>query len=745
MCGIAGVLKRKGTTLGLEIKPILQTMGNQIAYRGPDDEQILIDDPIGIIFRRLSIIDIDGGRQPMHNEDGSIVLMVNGEIYNHLDLRCKLKTKHVFKTRSDSEIILHLYEEYGLDFLQMLNGMFAIMLWDKNKKRLILARDRLGIKPLYYNINKERIIFGSEIKAILAYPDCPREYDWTSALSYRYYHASPEIQLHSFFKDIHYLPGGSALVYDYNKDKPRIETWWQVKPLSKEEYAEDSRNSKEIIEGYLEILKDSVRLRLMSDVEAGIFLSGGIDSVTIACLSSHYQKLHTFSHLNMSTFKNGDAKGAHITSREFGLPNHQVFHSPFDHERYTAEDWKRLLWLTETHLCYAEQLFKFQLHKYAKATRPELKVMLLGQGSDEFNGGYSTEIIKESQMEVTNNTTWLNLLFALKSSERRAIGNHSNACIAEHGNYIRREFLASFNKQHVYEHPWHYHIDRYRQSLQHYNLWHEDRTAAGNHIENRVPFLDHRLVEYCVKIPPSKYSTLFWKKQILYEAVKGAIPEYVRTKPKQPFFYGDHLHYVSRMMYKILTDDNNALISDAFGNGSHTVVDRKEIDIAVARIPKLPDGYEHDHVQHIFQLINMGLLEKTAKEVGYPVNPDTLGPELSSIKISDWETEEETLALKLMGQSNNFDMDRIISLAPHTFLMKTEKGFNKPDEVFIVTGDTIKTRLSEKTNKPWLSVLRKIDGRKTLRTIINEQNVSEAEIRVDLKNGIDNNIVYFKE
>jgi hypothetical protein len=216
-------------------------------------------------------------------------------------------------------------------------------------------------------------------------------------------------------------------------------------------------------------------------------------------------------------------------------------------------------------------------------------------------------------------------------------------------------------------------------------------------------------------------------------------------RPKQPFFYGDHQQYVSRMMYKILTDDNNALISDAFGNGSHTVIDRKEIDIAVARIPKLPNGYEQNYVQQIFQFVNMGLLEQMAKEVGYPVNPDTLGPNLSSIKISDWETEEETLALKLMGPSNNFDPDKIISLASHTFLMKPEKGFNKPDEVFIVTGDTIKTRLSEKTNKPWLAVLRKIDGRKTLRTIINEQTISEAEIRVDLKYGIDNNIVYFKE
>lgn len=743
MCGIAGILKRKGPYPGKEIVPVLRAMGKQIAYRGPDDEQLLIEGPLGVIFRRLSIIDLESGRQPICNEDGSLVLMVNGEIYNHLDLRRELKDNHVFKTKSDSEIILHLYEEKGMDFLQELNGMFALMLWDKKKERLILTRDRLGIKPLYYNINKERIIFGSEIKALLAYPDCPREYDWTGALSYRRFFAYPDVPIQSFFKDIECLPGGSVLIYDCKEDKTTIDAWWRLMPLSKEEFAQDSRTNKEITEGYLDILKDSVEMRLMSDVEVGIFLSGGIDSATITCLSSAHKKLHTFSHLNMSTFKNGDARGAHITAHELGLVNHQVFHPHQDHFRYTTEDWSNLLWLTETHLCYAEQLFKFQLHKYAKAMRPNLKVMLLGQGSDEFNGGYSLDIIQNAQMGVDANTSWLNLIFALKKLERQSLGFQSNAFVAGHGDFIKREFMASFSNTHLYEHPWFFHIDVSRKGLQQYNLWHEDRTAAGNNIENRVPFLDHRLVEYCVAIPPSKYSSLFWKKQILSDAVKGLIPEYVRTRPKQGFFYGDYLHHVSRMMYKILTQDGRALIDHAFGKDSHPIIDRKEIDVAIARIPKLPDGF--NQVEYIFNLVNMGLLEKMAKEPGRRVHSETLGPDISSIRISDWEEEEKSIALKIMGPETSIDLERIISFAANTFLMKPDHSFNKPDEVYIVLRDAIKIRLSEKINKPWLAVLRKIDGRKTLQQIIIDENIPEAEIREDLKKGINEKVVYFKD
>lgn len=743
MCGIAGILKRKTTLHQLEAKPILNAMGDQIAHRGPDDKENLIQGPLGVTFRRLSIVDVQGGKQPIWNEDGSIALLVNGEIYNYLELKKTLKDKHLFRTNSDSEIIIHLYEEMGLDFLQQLNGMFALMLWDKRKNQLILARDRLGIKPLYYNINKDRLIFASEIKALLAYPDCPREYDWEEALAYRRIYASPSNSLQSFFKEIEYLPGGSLLIFDCNENKCRVETWWKLAPLSQDEYAEDCRSDEDIIQGYYELLNDSVQKRLMSDVEVGIFLSGGIDSSAITYLSSQTKKLHTFTHLNMSTLKNGDSKGAHIMAKALGLPNHQIYLLPTEDRKCTAEDWKYLLWLTETHLCYAEQLLKYQLHQYAKTTRPDLKVILLGQGSDEFNGGYSIEMIKLAGLNVSDNYCWLDHTLALNALEKKALRWQGNAAIADHGDFLNREFTATINKKQLYDLAWFYNIDMNRQSLQHYNLWHEDRTAAGNHIENRVPFLDHRLVEYCVNIPPSKHSSLFWKKNILSKAMKGRIPESIRTRPKQPFFCGANESHISQMMYEILTHDNNALISEVFSEGDHPVLDRLEINIAVSTIPYLKNMNEN--VPYLFQLINMGLLDKMAKDAGRQINSANLGSELSSIEIQDWEKEKKEIELKLTRPITEINMDDIISFTSGVFLMKPDQNQHvnneNHDEIYIVFENTIISRLSEQHDKQWLLVLRNIDGRKTLKQILKKSSLSKTEIRFDLEKSLKSKIV----
>jgi asparagine synthase (glutamine-hydrolysing) len=541
MCGLAGILKKNGN-LGSEIEPILRTMGNQIAYRGPDDEQIFINGSFGGVFRRLSIVDVAGGRQPLFNEDNSLMLMVNGEIYNHRDLKSRLKEPHQFRTQSDCEIILPLYEEKGEDFLNDLNGMFALVLWDKRKQRLILARDRLGIKPLYYTDSKQRLLFGSEIKALLAHPDCPREFDWVEALSHQHQQMYPDDCLPSFFKDIHYLPAGSLLIADMPANNITVKRYWRLTPLSDEEYALDTRTEQEMIAGYGELLADSVKLRLMADVEVGLFLSGGIDSVSVAALASRHQKLHTFSVLSQSTFQNGDARAGHLAAKHLGMPNHQLLYSWHDNP-FTPEHWKALLWLCETPLCNAEHLYKYHLHRYAKHLRPALKVILLGQGSDEFNGGYSVDYVKDYRPDLNEEErNWSAFINIFGDFEKDALIGRANANLAQYGGVLTKGFLASCSRQTHYQNPWLYYVNMYLQNLQMYNLWHEDRTAAGNSIENRVPFLDHRLVEYTMKIPPQKYEALFWDKAILRQAMKEQLPPELSQRPKCPLWRRCSLH-----------------------------------------------------------------------------------------------------------------------------------------------------------------------------------------------------------
>jgi asparagine synthase (glutamine-hydrolysing) len=744
MCGLAGLLLKNGY-LGSEIEPILQTMGQQIAHRGPDDEQIFINGSLGAVFRRLSIVDVVGGRQPLFNEDHSLMLMVNGEIYNHRDLKSRLKQPHQFRTQSDCEIILHLYEEKGEDFVNDLNGMFTLVLWDQNLQRLILARDRLGIKPLYYTESNQRLLFGSEIKALLAYPDCPRELNWVEALSYQPQRIFSDDYLPSFFKNINYLPAGHLLIADQPTNRITVKRYWRLTPLSEEEYASDTRSEQEIIAGYGELLADSVKLRLMADVEVGLFLSGGIDSVSVATLAARHQQLHTFSVLSQSTFQNGDAQAGHLAAKYLDIPNHQILYSWHDNP-FTQAHWKALLWLCETPLCNAEHLYKYHLHRYAKHLRPALKVILLGQGSDEFNGGYSVNYVKTYRSDLTEEErNWSAFIEIFSDFEKDALIAKANADLAQYGGVLTKDFLASCSGQTYYRHPWFYHVNKHLQSLQIYNLWHEDRTAAGNSIENRVPFLDHRLVEYLMKIPPQKYEALFWDKAILRQAMKHQMPPELNQRPKCPFFYGEDIRYTRRMMFNLLTADDNALIREAFGEekgATHPVFDRLAIERLINNIPEEPD---YNLLESLLPLVNMGLLAKMAQA---PINQNQYHVEsialLPEITIDDWEEQADSLALQLAIRREKAELlDRIVALTPGTQLLKIDQTSSDSACSYISINDQIEYELPEAEMKDWLAVLRRIDGQHSINEILSELEMPVSKIRKHLEEALDYGILYF--
>ncbi|MEO0295713.1 MAG: asparagine synthase (glutamine-hydrolyzing), partial [candidate division WOR-3 bacterium] len=267
MCGICGILNKKEEKINFEI---LKKMNETLKRRGPDDEGFYIEDNIGLAMRRLSIIDLEGGKQPIFNEDKSICVIFNGEIYNFVELREELiKKGHFFKTKSDTEVIVHLYEEKGENFPEYLNGMFAIALWDKRKKKLILTRDIAGEKPLYYGDFNDFFIFASELKAILANPLIKREIDLKVLNLYftLEYVPSP----YSIIKNIKKLKPGHTLIYENEKIK--------IKPYFK--FEKKKIEKKDLLDYLDEIISDSVKIRLRSDVPLGIFLSGGIDSSTV--------------------------------------------------------------------------------------------------------------------------------------------------------------------------------------------------------------------------------------------------------------------------------------------------------------------------------------------------------------------------------------------------------------------------------------------------------------------------------
>ncbi len=286
MCGITGMIYRD---LQRPVAPeTLQRMCDVLAHRGPDDDGQLIDGHVGLGMRRLSVMDMDNGRQPIANEDGRIWVVFNGEMYNYLDVRKHLERQgHVFATQTDTETIVHAYEAYGESCAEVFNGMFAFAVWDAHQQRLILARDRLGIKPLYYYEDGERLIFGSELKAILAHPEVPRQLDFEALDSFLTCEYIPAPL--SIFQGIRKLSPGHVFVWDAKGS--RLQPYWRLerRPLDVPE--------AELGEALYDLLQDAVRLRLMSDVPLGAFLSGGVDSSAIVALMSDLvdQPVKTFS------------------------------------------------------------------------------------------------------------------------------------------------------------------------------------------------------------------------------------------------------------------------------------------------------------------------------------------------------------------------------------------------------------------------------------------------------------------
>lgn len=317
MCGICGFT-------GPRNEGVLQRMADVIVHRGPDDDGFYSDGNISLGMRRLSIIDVESGKQPIHNEDNSLHVVFNGEIYNYPELRHELKSRgHQFYTdHSDTEAIVHLYEDHGLDFPDYLNGMFAIALWDARAEKLMLIRDRMGVKPLYYTVVGGQLIFGSEIKAILTHPAYSREIN--SEAIYHYFTFKHVPAPLTAFKGIRALLPGQMLIWE--RGNYVLKTWWKIR------FDEQAgRDEREVQARIVELLDDATRIRMRSDVPFGAYLSGGVDSSSVVALMSRYsdQPIKTFCLGYEDELKNKEADLFHArrVAQQYGTDHHEYIMS----------------------------------------------------------------------------------------------------------------------------------------------------------------------------------------------------------------------------------------------------------------------------------------------------------------------------------------------------------------------------------------------------------------------------------
>ncbi len=519
MCGIAGVIGRPGDVVDAAD---VHRMCQAIIHRGPDDEGIYAQGPVGLGMRRLSIIDLAGGKQPIHNEDGTIWVVFNGEIYNFHELRRELEARgHQFYTHSDTEVIVHLYEEMGADCVKKLRGMFALALYDLTRNTLLLARDRLGKKPLHYALHHGKLLFGSEIKAILALHPELAEVDAEAILQYLYFSYIPDPR--SAFRQIRKLPAGHLL--EYRNGEIKLRQYWDLPeygthaPIGEEEcLAEMERR-----------LQEAVRIRLISDVPLGALLSGGVDSSIVVALMARASSkpVRTFS-IGFRAEQFNESEYARMVAQRFGTDHHELVLEP------DIEDTLQYLsGMMEEPFGDSSMLPTYYVCRMA---RREVTVALSGDGGDELFAGYDRYLVAMERRKFDPFHRYVGPLYRDRIHGLLPAGTLGknlawNASLNERDRYLdsvsflpalhrerhlfAREFLESarclpdplHEWQHIYDDaPAHDRLSRllYLDTKTYLNgdiLTKVDRMSMATSLEVRVPMLDHEFVEWVTGLP----------------------------------------------------------------------------------------------------------------------------------------------------------------------------------------------------------------------------------------------------
>jgi asparagine synthase (glutamine-hydrolysing) len=551
MCGICGFT-------GGPDNAVLHRMTRTIMHRGPDEDGFYSDDKVSLGMRRLSIIDVATGHQPVHNENRTIWVVFNGEIYNYTELRSDLeKNGHLFYTHhSDTEVIVHLYEQYGLDFPHKINGMFAIALWESSNQKLILIRDRMGVKPLFYSVVNGQLIFGSEIKAILAHSNCKKEMDYEGI--YHYFSLKNIPAPFTAFKNIQVVLPGESI--KYSSSKISKEKWWTVKFEENENIAE-SDAERQIVT----LLEDATRLRMRSDVPFGAYLSGGVDSSSIVALMTRYSNIpiKTFALGYEDDLKNKEADlfYARLVSKAYKTEHYEYIMSA----KELADDIEKVIYSFDQP--FSGTISTFFL---SKLIAKHVKVALSGDGADELFGSYLSHrtarpiyfyrLLREKAIaeKLTGDeklllapcdlnfledlyirsggdeASWRYCLCQISDSEKRLLLSEDftrNIVGARTLQLIRNNFISLTAKDplnRILEVEW-------NTQLPDQVLAFIDFLSMAHSVEVRSPFLDYRLVEFAATIPGNLKIKRGSVKDILKHAVAPLLPEGIVARPKEGF------------------------------------------------------------------------------------------------------------------------------------------------------------------------------------------------------------------
>jgi len=613
MCGIFGLFATDGSWL--VPRELLDTMADTLFHRGPDGSGVFTDGPLGLGMRRLSIIDLETGDQPLCNEDGTIWVVFNGEIYNYRELREELLAKgHLFKTASDTEVLVHLYEEHGEECAEPLRGMFSFAIWDSSKRSLFLARDRLGIKPLYYAQTPRGFVFGSELKALLRSPWVQRGVDRNALTAYLQYGYVPDPL--SILQGVAKLPPAHTLLVQAGRAaSPR--PYWNPTAFFRTPAADLSEEDAAAL--LWESLNDAVRCHLVSDVPLGAFLSGGVDSTAVVAIMARRlgSPVKTFS-VGFREHGYNELPYARQVAEWFGTEHHELLVEPDDLS--ILED---VLSGFDEPFADASAIPTFLVSRLA---RQHVKVVLSGDGGDELFAGYDRYVVDHRRRllgllgdaglaaplrglgtVLPEGTPGKNYLYnlslprirryldAISVFPARALQSLLETPIPLDGEAPGQSFAMATDLDPL-------------SRLQDFDLrtylpgdilTKLDRMSMANSLEARVPLLDHRLVEFACRLPSKFRFRSGETKYLLKKVLKGRVPDHVLTRPKQSFGVPLEIWFSLHLpkFFRDLLEDARRL---------------SEIGIRPDAVRTLIDLYERSHrSDHCHRLWTLAVLDRS--------------------------------------------------------------------------------------------------------------------------------------
>lgn len=565
MCGICGFA-------GFNDPPLLEAMTERLRHRGPDDDGFHRTPDVGLGCRRLSIIDLAGGHMPIYNEDRSIVVIQNGEIFNYKELQETLRKRgHTLASQSDTEVLVHLYEEYGADFCKELNGDFAIAVWDEPQKRLLLCRDRMGVHPLYYAQSGSEIAFASELKSLLCWSKIDRTLDPAAIDAYLALRYVPG--QNTFFKNIHRLSPGCTL--SFQKGRISIQPYWQLPEAA----TSPTHTFQEAADILTDLLQNSVELRLRADVPVGAYLSGGLDSSLILALMRRVNRgaIKTFSiGFGLPTDELSDARR---TAAHYGTDHQEIMIGARDYELLP-----KILWHLDEPIGDSIIIPNYRL---SQAAAKQVKVVTSGEGADEAWGGYVHHLTFATMQRLDRYFPrgWSSLLGQLVRHVPTALMDAVfpyPAALGRQGQSIFSQFLLDYSKQRssrayltlasLYrpeeklsayapgfidqlssvpslEEALSTAFDEHRSILANvialdlknwlpnYTLFRQDKIGFANSLEIRVPYLDHRIVEFAMRQPDTFKVQGLTVKRLLRQSGGSMLPPTQARKRKQAFYF----------------------------------------------------------------------------------------------------------------------------------------------------------------------------------------------------------------